>query len=122
VVKTKRIAFTATNMDAEFLLIIPAGISLPLVLGLSESNLLSASLLNPIAAFRANTMHSKISKSTLILKSYSSSDTPRENPINAKGIAKIVCENLTRAKKFLTDLKTLFIDLELSGKFHNFHR
>ena len=78
--------------------IIPEGISLFFVLGLSASNFLSASLLNPIAAFRAKIMHRIIRRSSLILKSYSSSDTASEKPISAKGIAKTVWLNFTREK------------------------
>ena len=98
VVTIKSTALTITNIAAALLPIIPEGISLFLVLGLRASNFLSASLLNPIAAFRAKIMHSIISSSSLRLKLYSGSDTASEKPISAKGIAKTVWLNFTSEK------------------------
>ena len=82
--------FATTNTAADPVAIFPDGISLFLVLGFSESNLLSASLLKPIAAFRAKIMHRIIKRKDLILKSSSGLDIARENPIKAKGIANTV--------------------------------
>ena len=70
-------ALIITKIAAALLPIIPEGISLFLVLGLRASNFLSASLLNPIAAFRAKIMHSTISSSSFRLKLYSGSDTSK---------------------------------------------
>ena len=91
-------ALTMTKIAAALLPIIPEGISLFLVLGLSASNLLSASLLNPIAALRAKIMHRTISSRSLRLKVYSGSDTASEKPISANGIAKTVWLNFTSEK------------------------
>jgi hypothetical protein len=90
VVKIKRMELIMINTAAALVPTTPEGISLLFVLGLSASKFLSASLLNPIAAFRAKIMHSIISRSSLKLKSNSSFDTASEKPIRAKGIAKIV--------------------------------
>ena len=75
VVMMNIMALMMINAVAALVPIIPDGISLFFVLGLRASNLLSASLLNPIAAFRAKIMQSIISRSSLMLKSYSSFDT-----------------------------------------------
>ena len=91
-------ALIITNTAAALAPIIPEGISLFFVLGLRASNFLSASLLNPIAAFRAKIMQSIISRSSLMLKLYSSFDTASEKPIRAKGIAKTVWLNFTSEK------------------------
>jgi hypothetical protein len=90
VVIMKRMALITINAAADLVLIIPEGISLFFVLGLSASNLLSASLLNPMAAFLAKIIQSIIKRSNLILKSFSFAETASEKPIRAKGIAKIV--------------------------------
>ena len=87
-----------TNIAAALVLMVPEGISLLLVLGLSESNFLSATLLKPIAVFLAKIIHRITSISNLILKSNSGFDTASVKPISAKGIAKTVWLNLTREK------------------------
>jgi hypothetical protein len=106
-----------TKIKALFAEIIPAGISLMAVRGFLESKFLSSQRLKAIAALRAKIMQRMTSKS-LINKPLRKSPvieceydpgcdgnrsyTPKQNPINAKGIAKIVCENFTRLKYFLT--------------------
>jgi len=113
-------ALAMTKMAAALVLIAPDGISLFFVLGLSASNLLSASLLNPIAAFLANIMQSIISRNSFILKLYSSWATAKENPISANGMAKIVWLNFTSEKYFLKEFSRLIISQEASCMFHNF--
>jgi ammonia channel protein AmtB len=88
----------ATNIAAALVLMMPEGISLLMVLGLSESKSLSASLLNPIAVFLAKIIQRMTRSSNLILKSNSGFDTASEKPMRAKGIAKTVCLNFTREK------------------------
>jgi hypothetical protein len=90
VVTINRTALMMTNIAAALELIMPAGISLFFVLGLSASKSLSASLLNPIAVFLASTMQRITKRSNLILKLNSGEDTAREKPIRANGIAKTV--------------------------------
>jgi hypothetical protein len=76
-----------TKTVAALVLILPEGISLLFVLGLSESNLWSAILLKPIAAFLAKTMQRIMSRSKRILKCSFPLVTPRVNPIRANGMA-----------------------------------
>ena len=93
-----RTAFAITNAAADLGPIIPEGISLFLVLGLSASKFLSASLLNPIAALRAKIIQRIIRRSSLKLKLNSPFYTASENPIRAKCIAKTVWLNFTSDK------------------------
>jgi hypothetical protein len=90
VVTINRQALIITNAVAALTLINPEGISLLLVLGLRASKSLSASLLNPIAVFRARIIQRITKRSNLILKSDSCFETASENPIRAKGIANTV--------------------------------
>jgi hypothetical protein len=90
VVKMKRPELITMNIVAALGSIIPEGISLFFVLGLRASNLLSTSLLNPIAAFLAKIMHNIIRRRILMLKSFSSPNTASDKPIMAKGMAKTV--------------------------------
>ena len=53
-----------------------------------------------MAAFRAKIMHKTINKSLSQLNSCSVFAIARKNPINAKGIAKMVWANNTREKYF----------------------
>jgi hypothetical protein len=87
-----------TNIAAALALMMPEGISLFMVLGLSESKSLSANLLNPIAVFLAKIIQRMTRSSNLMLKSNSGFDTASEKPMRAKGIAKTVWLNLTREK------------------------
>ena len=98
VVIIKRTELTITKKVAALMLIAPAGISLFLVLELSASKRLSAILLNPMAAFLAKIMQRIIRKSNLRLKCWFSSDTAREKPMSANGIANTVWLNLIREK------------------------
>ncbi len=66
-VAIKSIELIITNNAADRGLILPEGISLLSVLGLSESNFLSARRLKPIAAFLAKTMHRIIKSNNLML-------------------------------------------------------
>lgn len=93
-----RIEFTITKMPADRLLIIPEGISLAAVLGFIASYLLSASLLNPMAAFLAKIMHKITRIRSLRLKEYSSFEIARKKPIRAKGMANTVWLKRTRDK------------------------
>ena len=117
-----------TNNKALFDFIIPAGISLTAVRGFFASKFLSSQRLKAMAAERAKIMQritrinnfaipqydisqlirgssfkkiknvfpskEKKSKAGVNLKK----NSPKKNPINAKGIAKIVCENFTRLR------------------------
>ena len=112
----KKIQLMMTKNKALFADIIPAGISLIAVLGFFASKLLSNQRLNAIAALLAVTMQmmTKINfnalpqKTTLVMSCPQSIELfklyclywkmPIKNPINAKGIAKIVCENLTNER------------------------
>ena len=53
-----------------------------------------------MAAFRAKTMHNTIKRSLSQLNSCSVLEIARKNPINANGIAKMVCANNTKEKYF----------------------
>ncbi len=90
---------TITKNNALLFEIMPAGISLIAVRGFNASNRASNQRLNPIAALRANTMHNttskKINQKGFCFEATSGVNsvavlTARKNPINAKGIAKIV--------------------------------
>ena len=117
-----------TKSKALFALITPAGISLIAVRGFFASKFLSSQRLKAMAAERAKIMQritrinnfaipqydisqlirgssfkkiknvfpskEKKSKAGVNLKK----NSPKKNPINAKGIAKIVCENFTRLR------------------------
>lgn len=83
---------------AAFLLIFPAGISLFCVLLFSASISASAQRLKPIAAFLANTIHSKTSKSVNQLNVALVSVIANVKPIIAKGNANIVCEKVTKER------------------------
>src|SRR5450759_917946 len=98
VVKINSIALRITKAEAAFELIIPLGISLFWVRGLRASNLLSTSLLKPMAAFLAKIMQRITNRSNFKLKLYSTLETASENPIRAKGIAKTVWLNFTSEK------------------------
>lgn len=112
------------NNNAFFGLIIPFGISLMAVRGLSASNFLSRYRLKAIAALRANTIHSitfrkrnnisfveagaasgfNASEYILVVHSpmlnelVSHTEYARKKPISAKGMAKMVWENLISDK------------------------
>ena len=111
---------TITKNKALLDLIIPAGISLTAVRGFFASKFLSNQRLKAIAAERAKTMQrmTRISRYQLLIKKslvfwaterfqgsntlikgiFSNAFIPKKNPINANGIAKIVCENFTRER------------------------
>ena len=84
-----------TKMAAELALIFPDGISRLSVLGLRESNFLSARRLKPIAAFLAKIMQRIIRIRSLMLNAFPVPDTARANPVIANGIAKTVWANFT---------------------------
>ena len=119
VVAIKAMQLIITNINALLAEIIPAGISRIAVRGFLASKLLSSQRLKAIAALRAKTIQRMTNNNLkpmvlqfgddqpiISFKLHSpgrgSLSIPRQNPINANGIAKIVCENFTRLKYFLT--------------------
>ena len=99
-----------TNNIAFFEVIIPAGISLIAVRGFNASKFLSNQRLKAMAALLAKIIQ-RITKINLITKKYLGKivvcqpvpeylkvNIPKKKPTNAKGIAKMVCENFTRDK------------------------
>ena len=96
VVLTNKIQLTMIKNKAEFSDIIPAGISLELVLAFLPSNFLSTYLLNAIAALLAVIMHISIKINLKIRFGEADSlsvlmlSAPRKKPIIAKGNAKMV--------------------------------
>ena len=96
--RKKRMELAITKTRAERGLILPAGISLRAVRGLSLSNLWSAYLLKPIAAFLAKTMHSNTRINKRHVNSFSPVLTAVKNPSRAKGMANTVWLNFTREK------------------------
>ena len=81
----------------------PAGISRMAVRGFFASKWRSSHRLKAIAALRAVTMHTRTAASRTQIRYGSIAGTPpgkaaRVKPTIAKGIAKMVCENLTRER------------------------
>ena len=82
--------------------IIPAGTSRAAVRGFLASKVLSKYRLKAMAAFRAVTMHTSMRTKVSTLKgcSLGSKKNAKAKPIKAKGKAKMVWLNFTRAKYF----------------------
>ena len=94
----KAMQLKTTNSIAFLEVIIPEGISLIAVRGFKASNVLSSHRLKAMAALLAKIIHATTNKNTCH-HGFSFVDLvcarARKNPINAKGIAKMVCENFT---------------------------
>ena len=84
----------ATNNAALGLEIIPAGISRTAVRGLSLSNFSSIYRLKAMAALRANTIHNTTARRMCHSNGLPSYQTAKNNPMSAKGNAKMVWLNL----------------------------
>lgn len=99
---------------------IPAGISRIAVRGLRASKCRSKYRLNAMAALRAVTIQTNTSNSFTKMACVKipamvpdavpfvclTCGMAKQNPINAKGMAKMVCENFTRLRYFFTVVKS----------------
>lgn len=97
VVRQNPTTLRMTNIKAFFLEIVPAGISLDCVRGLSESMSVSAHLLNPMAALLAKIIQST-TKPKIFRDRKPVTCTPIKNPNKAKGSANMVWGNLTKLR------------------------
>lgn len=101
----KQIQLIMVNQSTDSAESIPAGISRIAVRGLRASKLRSRYLLKAIAALRAVTIHTNTNKNLkamladiIICKDAPFLAAPKKKPMQAKGNAKMVCENFTKLK------------------------
>ena len=99
-VTTNNSALIITKASALRGEICPEGISREAVRGFSASILRSAQRLKPIATLRAKTIQSTTCNKSHHEKVTSVLHNAYANDINAKGIAKMVCENFTSRRYF----------------------
>lgn len=85
---------------AFFALIRPAGISRIAVRGFKASISRSRYRLNAMAELRAVTMQISMSTNNIQLKGWLVVCTAKKKPINAKGIAKMLCAKRTKERYF----------------------
>ena len=89
--------FTKTKRNADLAFMVPFGISLiSAVLGFAVSTSLSIYRLNAMAALRAKIMHRSTKSNLSQVNACSVLLTAKENPISAKGRAKMVWLNFMR--------------------------
>ena len=91
---------TRVKVKADAGLILPAGISRSLVRGFLASMFLSRYRLNAMAELRANTIHKSIMASFCHSNLWSVVVTAKKKPMNANGMANMVCEKVTNDKYF----------------------